>query len=191
MYGAGIAYEISPSFDIRAEYRGFVVQGADLRRHHVCHQQVVQHLCADNRRGVSLLRACGFANLEPATNAPCPIHSQGKGPPAAPPRKRDWPKSLFKNWLSPGTKAAESLLLLCPSLIAFSGHGFSRAGQQNDAGFTGRDVFSNPVRRFFEGIAAQDLWLRRPQGFAVAAQFLHHGAVGASAFSARVPSSGV
>jgi opacity protein-like surface antigen len=26
MYGAGIAYEISPSFDIRAEYRGFVVK---------------------------------------------------------------------------------------------------------------------------------------------------------------------
>jgi opacity protein-like surface antigen len=24
MYGAGIAYEISPSFDIRAEYRGLV-----------------------------------------------------------------------------------------------------------------------------------------------------------------------
>jgi len=26
MYGAGIAYEISPSFDIRAEYRGYVTQ---------------------------------------------------------------------------------------------------------------------------------------------------------------------
>ena len=26
MYGAGIAYEISPSFDIRAEYRGIVVK---------------------------------------------------------------------------------------------------------------------------------------------------------------------
>jgi len=26
MYGAGFAYEISPSFDIRAEYRGFVVK---------------------------------------------------------------------------------------------------------------------------------------------------------------------
>jgi outer membrane immunogenic protein len=26
MYGAGIAYEISPSFDIRAEYRGFIVK---------------------------------------------------------------------------------------------------------------------------------------------------------------------
>jgi outer membrane immunogenic protein len=26
MYGAGVAYEISPSFDIRAEYRGFVVK---------------------------------------------------------------------------------------------------------------------------------------------------------------------
>ncbi len=26
MYGAGIAYEISPSFDIRAEYRGFVTK---------------------------------------------------------------------------------------------------------------------------------------------------------------------
>src|SRR4029077_11021937 len=27
MYGAGIAYEISPSFDIRAEYRGWVTKG--------------------------------------------------------------------------------------------------------------------------------------------------------------------
>jgi len=26
VYGAGVAYEISPSFDIRAEYRGFVVK---------------------------------------------------------------------------------------------------------------------------------------------------------------------
>jgi opacity protein-like surface antigen len=26
MYGAGVAYEISPSFDIRAEYRGFVAK---------------------------------------------------------------------------------------------------------------------------------------------------------------------
>ena len=26
LYGAGIAYEISPSFDIRAEYRGFVTK---------------------------------------------------------------------------------------------------------------------------------------------------------------------
>jgi len=26
MYGAGVAYEISPSFDIRAEYRGFVTK---------------------------------------------------------------------------------------------------------------------------------------------------------------------
>jgi len=26
MYGAGIAYEISPSFDIRAEYRGYVTK---------------------------------------------------------------------------------------------------------------------------------------------------------------------
>jgi opacity protein-like surface antigen len=26
MYGAGFAYEISPSFDIRAEYRGFVTK---------------------------------------------------------------------------------------------------------------------------------------------------------------------
>ncbi len=26
MYGAGIAYEISPSFDVRAEYRGFVTK---------------------------------------------------------------------------------------------------------------------------------------------------------------------
>jgi outer membrane immunogenic protein len=26
MYGAGVAYEISPSFDIRAEYRGYVIK---------------------------------------------------------------------------------------------------------------------------------------------------------------------
>ncbi len=26
MYGAGLAYEISPSFDIRAEYRGLVTK---------------------------------------------------------------------------------------------------------------------------------------------------------------------
>ena len=26
LYGAGFAYEISPSFDIRAEYRGFVTK---------------------------------------------------------------------------------------------------------------------------------------------------------------------
>jgi opacity protein-like surface antigen len=26
LYGGGIAYEISPSFDIRAEYRGFVTK---------------------------------------------------------------------------------------------------------------------------------------------------------------------
>jgi len=29
LYGAGIAYEISPSFDIRAEYRGFVTKVPD------------------------------------------------------------------------------------------------------------------------------------------------------------------
>ena len=26
LFGAGVAYEISPSFDIRAEYRGFVLK---------------------------------------------------------------------------------------------------------------------------------------------------------------------
>ena len=45
LYGGGIAYEISPSFDIRAEYRGFVTKvptfgGID----QFTHQQVVQHL---------------------------------------------------------------------------------------------------------------------------------------------------
>ena len=29
LYGAGIAYELSPSFDIRAEYRGFAVKAPD------------------------------------------------------------------------------------------------------------------------------------------------------------------
>ena len=29
LFGAGIAYELSPSFDIRAEYRGFVVKAPD------------------------------------------------------------------------------------------------------------------------------------------------------------------
>ena len=29
LFGAGLAYEISPSFDIRAEYRGFVVKAPD------------------------------------------------------------------------------------------------------------------------------------------------------------------
>ena len=29
LFGAGIAYELSPSFDIRAEYRGFVVKSPD------------------------------------------------------------------------------------------------------------------------------------------------------------------
>ncbi len=43
LFGAGIAYEISPSFDIRAEYRGLVTKVPtfkDLYRLH--HQQVVQ-----------------------------------------------------------------------------------------------------------------------------------------------------
>ena len=29
LFGAGLAYEISPSFDIRAEYRGFLVKTPD------------------------------------------------------------------------------------------------------------------------------------------------------------------
>ncbi len=29
LFGAGVAYELSPSFDIRAEYRGFVVKAPD------------------------------------------------------------------------------------------------------------------------------------------------------------------
>ena len=29
LFGAGVAYEISPSFDVRAEYRGFVVKTPD------------------------------------------------------------------------------------------------------------------------------------------------------------------
>ena len=29
LFGAGVAYELSPSFDIRAEYRGFVVKSPD------------------------------------------------------------------------------------------------------------------------------------------------------------------
>lgn len=29
LFGAGVAYEISPSFDIRAEYRGFVLKTPD------------------------------------------------------------------------------------------------------------------------------------------------------------------
>jgi opacity protein-like surface antigen len=29
LYGAGIAYELSPSFDIRAEYRGIIVKAPD------------------------------------------------------------------------------------------------------------------------------------------------------------------
>ncbi len=56
LYGGGIAYEISPSFDIRAEYRGIRNQGADVRQiEPVHHQQVVQHLHPDARRGVPLL----------------------------------------------------------------------------------------------------------------------------------------
>jgi hypothetical protein len=59
MYGAGIAYEISPSFDIRAEYPRLGHQGADLRRYGSSHQQVVQHLQPGHRRGLSLL-GCRF-----------------------------------------------------------------------------------------------------------------------------------
>ena len=29
LFGGGVAYEISPSFDIRAEYRGFVAKAPD------------------------------------------------------------------------------------------------------------------------------------------------------------------
>ena len=29
MFGAGVAYELSPSFDIRVEYRGFAVKAPD------------------------------------------------------------------------------------------------------------------------------------------------------------------
>jgi len=29
LFGAGVAYEISPSFDIRVEYRGFVAKTPD------------------------------------------------------------------------------------------------------------------------------------------------------------------
>ncbi len=29
LFGGGVAYELSPSFDIRAEYRGFVVKAPD------------------------------------------------------------------------------------------------------------------------------------------------------------------
>ena len=31
LFGGGVAYELSPSFNIRAEYRGFVVEGSRLR----------------------------------------------------------------------------------------------------------------------------------------------------------------
>jgi hypothetical protein len=58
LFGAGFAYEISPSFDIRAEYRGYCHQGAHLRRLPVHHQPLVSplDLGSDHRRGLPLLR---------------------------------------------------------------------------------------------------------------------------------------
>ena len=56
LYGGGIAYEISPSFDIRAEYRGFVTKVPTFGGQPVHHQQVVQHLQPNPRRRVPLLR---------------------------------------------------------------------------------------------------------------------------------------
>ncbi len=74
LYGGGIAYEISPSFDIRAEFRCIRHQSADVWRKSVHHQQVVQHLLPDPRRGVSLLKSnqeiiCKFLT-----------HQKGDGP---------------------------------------------------------------------------------------------------------------
>ena len=56
IYGAGIAYEISPSFDIRAEFRGYVTKVPTFGVSRVGYQEVVQHLLPGGRRGVSLLR---------------------------------------------------------------------------------------------------------------------------------------
>ncbi len=65
-YGAGFAYEISPSFDIRAEYRGIGHQGLPelrprRRKHHPepHHQQMVQPLRAGGRRRLPLLEFPG------------------------------------------------------------------------------------------------------------------------------------
>ena len=55
IYGAGIAYEISPSFDIRAEFRGMVIKVPTFGDTQFNDQQVVQHLQSDHRRGLSLL----------------------------------------------------------------------------------------------------------------------------------------
>ena len=60
MYGVGFAYEVSPSFDIRVEYRGIVTKVPTLgenKRLQLRHQWVVQHLRALNRRRLSLLEA--------------------------------------------------------------------------------------------------------------------------------------
>ncbi len=63
LYGAGIAYEISPSFDIRAEYRGLVTKVptfGETGSSPIHHQQVVQHLQPGHRRGISLLSCTAF-----------------------------------------------------------------------------------------------------------------------------------
>ncbi len=44
IYGAGFAYEISPSFDIRAEYRGLITKVPTFGDAQFDHEQVVQHL---------------------------------------------------------------------------------------------------------------------------------------------------
>ncbi len=66
IYGAGVAYEISPSFDIRAEYRGLVTKVPLLATPRIGYQQVVQHLHAHHRRGLSLLDRAASPGRKPA-----------------------------------------------------------------------------------------------------------------------------
>ena len=56
LYGAGIAYEISPSFDIRAEFRGYVTKVPNFGLNYQ-YEQVVQHLQPRHWSGLPLLRA--------------------------------------------------------------------------------------------------------------------------------------
>ena len=56
LFGGGLAYEISPSFDIRVEYRGFVTKAPDFGVCELQDEPVLRHLHAGDRYRVPLLR---------------------------------------------------------------------------------------------------------------------------------------
>ena len=62
MYGAGVAYELSPSWDIRAEYRGLLDEDAKFRSGTAEDRPLLQRLQPNDRCRLPLLATAGIAD---------------------------------------------------------------------------------------------------------------------------------